>query len=152
MAPCACGISTGGMGRLTLGLDGSNCYVEAWDRNLVINGQGRATNINPASGTATYGGIEIGWRDVPRVTGGLERGKCLATSSDVTVNTGPAAGSACSIYNDSGSAITITQGPGLTLRLSGTGTSGNRTLAARGFATIWFNSTTEAIVSGAGIS
>lgn len=146
------GIGTGGFGRLTLGLDGSNCYVESWDRTLVINGQGRATNINPASGTATYGGIEIGWRDIPRVTGGLERGKCLAASGSVTVSAGSAAGSACSIYNDSGSAITITQGSGLTLRLGGTGTSGSRTLAARGFCTIWFNSTTEAVISGAGVS
>lgn len=105
-----------------------------------------------ASGTVTYGGIEVGYRDIPRVTGGIERGKCHATGSGVTINTGAAAGSTYSIYNDSGSAITLTQGSGLTLRLGGTGTTGNRTLAARGFATIWFNSTTEAIVSGAGIS
>ena len=53
---------------------------------------------------------------------------------------------------DGGSAITLTQGSGLTLRLAGGATTGNRTLAARGFATIWFNSTSEAIVSGTGVS
>jgi hypothetical protein len=117
----------------------------------VLNGAQDVMATITASGI-THGGIELGYRDIPRVTGGIERGKCHAASSGITINTGPAAGSTYSIYNDSGSAITITQGSGLTLRLAGTGTTGNRTLAARGFATIWFNSTTEAIVSGSGVS
>lgn len=136
----------------TAGSDGSGSGLDA---DLLDGQQGSfyAPIASPDfSGTARYGGLEIGWRDIPRVAGGLERGKCFATSSGVTINSGPAAGSAHTLYNDSGSAITITQGGGLTLRLAGTGTTGNRTLAARGFATIWFNSTTEAIVSGAGIS
>ena len=41
---------------------------------------------------------------------------------------------------------------GLTLRLAGTATTGNRTLAARGLATIWFNSASEAVASGPGVS
>ena len=68
------------------------------------------------------------------------------------MSAGSAAGSAYSIYNSSGASITLTQGAGLTLRLSGTNSFGDRTLAARGFATIWFNSTTEGIVSGTGVS
>ena len=104
------------------------------------------------TGTPTHGGIEIGYRDIPRVTGGLERGKCNAVAAGFTVNTGAAAGSAFSVYNDSASAFTITQGAGLTLRLGGTATTGNRTLGARGFATIWFNSTTEAVIQGSGVS
>ncbi|MBX3562466.1 MAG: hypothetical protein KF780_11720 [Sphingomonas sp.] len=111
-----------------------------------------ATQATFAGIVLAEGSLELGYRDIPRVTGGIERGKCHAASSGVTLNTGAAAGSTYSIYNDSGSAITITQGSGLTLRLAGTGTTGNRTLAARGFATIWFNGTTEAIVSGAGVS
>jgi hypothetical protein len=63
-----------------------------------------------------------------------------------------AAGDSFSIYNDSASSITLTQGSGLTLRMAGTSNTGNRTLAARGLATIWFNSATEAIISGAGVS
>jgi hypothetical protein len=110
-----------------------------------------AARITPA-GVLQYGGIEVGYRDIARVTGGLERGKCLAASAGVTIAAGAAAGSTYSIYNDSGSAITLTQGSGLTLRLAGGATTGNRTLAARGFATIWFNSTSEAIVSGTGVS
>lgn len=41
-----------------------------------------------------------------------------------------------SIVNASGSAQTITQGAGVTLRLAGTATTGNRTLAAYGIATL----------------
>ena len=103
-----------------------------------------------AAGVATYGGIEIGYRDVPRVTGGLERGKCFATSSNVTINAATA-GNLFSIYNDSAAAITLTQGT-VTLRLGGTTTTGSRTLAARGLATIWYNAAGEAIASGAGVS
>jgi hypothetical protein len=62
------------------------------------------------------------------------------------------AGDAVSIYNDSASAITITQGSGLTLRQGGTTNTGNRTLAPRGMATVWFNSASEAIITGAGVS
>jgi hypothetical protein len=108
---------------------------------------------NPGfTGVATYGGLEVGYRDIPRVTGGIERGKVFATGAGLTLNTGQAAGSAFSVYNDSAGAITITQGAGLTLRLAGTTTTGSRTLAARAFATIWYNSTSEAIVSGSGVS
>lgn len=99
-------------------------------------------------GAVLAGGIELGYRDIPRITGGFDRGKMFATSAGQTLTTGPAAGSTYSIYNDSASAITLTQGAGLTLRLAGTATTGNRTLAARGIATLWYNSTTEAIISG----
>lgn len=118
-----------------------------------VTGLGYAPLASPAlTGTPTHGGIEIGYRDIPRVTGGIERGKCNAVAAGFTVNTGPAAGSAYSVYNDSAAAFTITQGAGLTLRLGGTTTTGDRTLAPRGFATIWFNSTTEAIIQGSGVS
>lgn len=87
-------------------------------------------------------------RDMPRVTGGLVAGCMYATAAGFTINTGLAAGKTYGIYNDSGSAITLTQGGGLTLRKSGTATTGNLTLAQRGFAYVWCNSTTEYVVSG----
>lgn len=97
-------------------------------------------------------GLELGYKDIPRNTGSLTRGQCTAVTAGFTLNTGSGAGSTYSVYNDSAAAVTITQGAGLTLRLGGTTTTGNRTLAARGFATIWFNSTTEAIIQGSGVS
>lgn len=109
-------------------------------------------NIDVAtSGTGLfrYGGIEVGYRDVPRVTGGFERGKCYATAAGVTLNTTDMAEGRCfSVYNNSAVAITLTQGAGVTLRLGGTATTGNRTIAARGMCTIWCNSATEAIATG----
>ncbi len=79
------------------------------------------------------------------------RGKCSGIG-DGLGRTVPAsvfaAGDAISYYCDGSSAVTITQGVGLTLRLAGTTSTGNRTLAARGFATVWFNSATEAVISG----
>ena len=95
---------------------------------------------------STVNGIEIGYRDIPRVTGGIERGKAYATSTGLTLNTGLPVGAAYSIYNDSGASITITQGAGLTLRVAGTATTGNYTLPQRGFITVWVNSGTEYVI------
>lgn len=63
-----------------------------------------------------------------------------------------AAGDTFSIYNNSGSSITLTQGASLTLRLGGTATTGNRTLAQRGIATVVFISATEAVIGGMGLT
>lgn len=95
----------------------------------------------------------VGYRDVPRNASGLGRGECFATNAGFTINTGSlGAGFTFSIYNDSAAAITITQGAGVTFRLAGTTTTGNRTIAPRGMATVWCNSGTEAIFAGAGVS
>lgn len=56
------------------------------------------------------------------------------------------------LYNDTASNITITQGSGLTLRLVGSASSGNRTIAQRGLATVVFISATEAVISGGGVT
>jgi hypothetical protein len=82
----------------------------------------------------------------------LAKGQVHAVSAGVTVQSGFAAGEWVGVYNSSASAITLTQGAGLTLRLAGTSATGNRTLAQRGLAVIWYNSTSEAVVSGSGVS
>ena len=107
---------------------------------------------------ATIDGVTIGFRNIPRsTTSGTavvgDVGRCIAVTAGITIpNATFAAGDAISIYNDSAAGITITQGASLTLRQAGTANTGNRTLAARGMATIWFNSATEAIISGAGVT
>lgn len=137
---------------------GARAWSELW----------HGSNFNPASkadlaspnftGTPLHNSIEIGYRSVPRSnTSGTavvaDRGRCIAIAANLTL---PAsvfgAGDAVSLYNDSGAAVTIVQGAGLTLRQAGTAATGNRTLAARGLATVWFNSAAEAIISGAGLS
>lgn len=74
-----------------------------------------------------------------------------AISAGATVNSGTQ-GEWVAIYNNSASAITLTQGSGVTLRLAGTTTTGSRSLAARGMCVIWYNSTVDVIVSGSGVS
>ena len=91
-----------------------------------------------------------GYRTLPVATS-FAVGECFSTTAWQTVNTS-SAGDIFSIYNNSASAITLTQGAGLTLRLAGTTLTGNRTLGARGMATIWFVSASEAIISGSGVS
>lgn len=117
-------------------------------------------DITSVNASATIDGITIGYRSIPRSTTSgtaatTDVGKCIAATTGITIpNNTFAAGDAISIYNDSNPAasITITQASGLTLRQAGTTNTGNRTLAAKGMATIWFNSPTEAIISGAGVS
>ena len=61
------------------------------------------------------------------------------------------AGDAVTIVNNTASALTITKTI-TTMYMSSDGTSANRTLAARGMATILFCSGTVAYISGAGLS
>jgi len=71
----------------------------------------------------------------------------------VTVNTNIfTAGDAVTIINHSGSDQTITQGSSFTLHNAADAATGNRTLAGRGMATIWFENVNEAYISGAGLS
>ncbi len=83
-----------------------------------------------------------------------DAGKVIYTSSGgVTVpNSVLSAGDAITIINNSGSDQTITQGSGVTLYNTADAATGNRTLAGRGMATIWFASASVAYISGAGLS
>lgn len=62
------------------------------------------------------------------------------------------AGQLITIYNDSSSSQTITQGSSVTMYLAGTATTGNRTLAQRGVATILCVASNTFVISGAGVS
>ena len=61
-------------------------------------------------------------------------------------------GDAVSIYNNSGSNQTITQGTSVTMYLVGTATTGNRTLAQRGVATILCVGTNTFVIMGGGLT
>jgi hypothetical protein len=78
------------------------------------------------------------------------------TTGGVTVNASIfSAGDMVSIFNNSGSSQTITQGTSVTLRLSGTATTGNRTLARYGVATLLCivgGATPTFVCSGAGLT
>jgi hypothetical protein len=82
-----------------------------------------------------------------------DRGTLVAVTAGVTVPANIfAANDVVTIYNNSGSNITITQGASLTLRQVGTANTGNRTLAQRGLVTVVFISATEAVISGGGLT
>jgi hypothetical protein len=145
-------------GTLPIGNGGTNATTAATARsNLSAAASGANTDITSLATTTTINGVTIGYRSIPRSTTTTtavvgDVGKCIAVSAGITIpNSTFAAGDAISIYNDSASAVTITAGV-TTLRQAGTTNTGNRTLAARGMATVWFNSATEAIISGAGVS
>lgn len=83
-------------------------------------------------------------------------GQGVSTTAGVTVppnsTTAFAIGDTVVAYNNSASSITITQGSGVTLRLVGSSSSGNRTLAQRGLATLLKVGTDEWVASGSGVS
>ena len=82
-----------------------------------------------------------------------DAGKCVVTDSGVTVpHNVLGTGDAVTIINNSGSDITITQASSLSMYNAADASTGNRTLAGRGMATVWFSSGAEAYISGAGLS
>lgn len=85
-----------------------------------------------------------------------DNGKAISiTTGGITVpNSVMSAGNAVTIYNNSGSSQTITQGSGVTMQWAGqtTSTTGDRTIGLYGICTILFVSSSNAIISGAGLS
>lgn len=126
----------------------------------------KAPLISPSfSGVARYGGVEIGFRGVPQVPqnanytfvasdAGLCRLKTDANPYTFTINTAiHTQGDVLTVMNaGTAGAITITPGAGFTLTIAGTTTTGARTLAINGLATIYLTASNAAIISGAGIS
>jgi len=80
-------------------------------------------------------------------------GRFINTTAGVTINTGVfAVGDNVTIYNNSGSSITITQGTSVTLRQAGTASTGNRTLAQRGVCTVLCVASGEFVINGGGLT
>ena len=83
-----------------------------------------------------------------------DAGKAIdITTGGVTVpNSVMSTGDAVTIINNSGSDQTITQGSGVTIYNSADASTGNRTLAGRGMATLYFVAAGSCYISGAGLS
>lgn len=82
----------------------------------------------------------------------LAMGQVHSVTAGVTIPDGQTAGNWVAVYNNSASPITLTQDTSLTLRLGGTATTGNRTLAQRGLAVMWYEGSNEAVCIGQGVS
>ena len=80
-------------------------------------------------------------------------GTLINTNSSVQVDQNIfTVGNAITIFNNSSSNISIIEGSNTTMYLAGTSTTGNRTLAEKGIATILCVSSNTFVASGAGIS
>lgn len=80
-------------------------------------------------------------------------GTLVQTNATVTVNQDIfTSGDAITIYNNSASNITITQGTNVTFYLAGTATTGSRTLAQRGVATVLCVASNAFVLSGGGLT
>ena len=118
--------------------------------------------INVSAGIVTStDGFKGRVQDVPKLAKtsaytlvATDAGKVVSiTTGGVTVPNGVfSGGDIASIYNNSGSNQTITQGSSFTLYNTADAATGNRTLAGRGMATVWFQSASVGYISGAGLS
>jgi len=125
-----------------------------------VTGAKLADNIT-ISTTSTISDAAGNLRDVPQnaQTGAYvlvagDAGKHISiTTGGVTVNASVfSVGDAVSIYNNSSSNQTVTQGTSVTLRLAGDGTAGNKTLAGYGLCTVLCVASNEFVIAGTGLS
>lgn len=90
------------------------------------------------------------------VVAASDNGKVISiTTGGVTINNSVMSpGMVVTIYNNSGSNQTITQGAGVTLQWAGqtSSTTGSRTLGLYGMATIVFLSASSAVITGSGLT
>jgi len=124
--------------------------------NTVIGGS------TPAAGTFTTVTDSKGeLRSVPRnaqtsayVLVAADSGKYISiTTGGVTVPSGVfSAGETVTIYNNSSSDQTITQGTSVTMYQVGTANTGNRTLAQRGLATVICVASNTFVITGGGLT
>ena len=123
-------------------LTGTTAVATLTATSTISDQAGDLRDLVNSSKTAAY---------VPVVT---DNGKLInITTGGVTINASVfAAGQNVTIYNNSGSSQTITQGTSVTMYLAGTATTGNRTLAQRGIATILCVASNTFVCSGAGVT
>ena len=119
---------------------------------------GAGITITNASGSVTVAGTgsTINSQTTGYTLVAADAGKTISiTTGGVTVpNAILSAGNIVTIYNNSGSSQTITQGTSVTLQWAGQAASstGNRTLGLYGICTIIFISSSNAVISGAGLT
>jgi hypothetical protein len=132
--------------------------------NAVKSAYDLANSALPKSGGAMTGAITFqATQTYPKIPANTQTTAYTLVASDagkhVNITSGgvtiPAnifsSGDAISIYNNSASAQTITQGSSTTLRKAGSSETGNRTLAQYGLSTILCVGTNEFVISGSGL-
>ncbi len=130
---------------------------ELEDSNVfTYNGTTMAVPGVNVSGIVTASSYQGRHSQIPKVakTSGYtlvatDAGQMISTNSGVTIpNSVLAAGDCVSVFNDSSSNITLTQGSGMQVRKGGDTSTGNLTLKPFGVATIWWNTGGTCVVTG----
>jgi hypothetical protein len=97
--------------------------------------------------------IPINNQIVPYAITGSDTGKTISTNTTIFVpNAVFNSGNTVTVFNNSAIAITITQNSSVTMYLSGTGNTGNRTLSQRGLATILCYAANTFVITGTGLT
>lgn len=148
---------------LPLKLRGSTVYVTAGGVDVASY---TSTGVD-FTGTVKRGGVDLGWLDIPQnpqngayTLALTDRGKHIYSANvsgqTVTIPANAtvafATGSAVVVVNDGSSNITISPASGVTLRLAGSTSTGSRTLAKNGMASLLKVGTDKWFISGAGIT
>ncbi len=147
--------------------DGTNGIAPAWDTVTAtdvglgnVTNESKATMFTDPSFTGTVSDAKGGLRSIPQNSQAgayilviADAGKHVSiTTGGVTVPSGVfAIGDSITIYNNSGTAQTITQGGSVTMYQAGTTNTGNRTLNARGLATVFCVAANTFVITGAGL-
>jgi hypothetical protein len=151
----------------------TNAGVTAITSGVIVNADVNATaaiagsKINPDFGAqpvTTTGSVSDGAGNLRQIPQNAKTAAYTLIATDtgkhISITTGgvtiPASifsiGDAITIYNNSTSSQTLTQGVSVTLRKGGTATTGNITLAQYGVATILCVASNVFVVTGAGVS
>jgi hypothetical protein len=104
-------------------------------------GEVRTVPVNSQTSAYNVASSDAG-KFISITTGGVS----VLTTSAFTV------GQSVSIYNNSGSSQTITQGTSVTLRQVGTANTGNRTLAQYGLCTLLCVASNTYVITGGGVT
>ena len=151
-------VANGGTGITTTPSNGQIPIGNGTNYTAATLTAGAGITITNASGSVTVAGTgsTINSQTTGYTLVAADAGKTISiTTGGVTVpNSILSAGNIVTIYNNSGSSQTITQGTGVTLQWAGQSSSstGNRTLGLYGICTIIFISSSNAVISGAGLT
>ena len=151
-------VANGGTGITTTPSNGQLPIGNGTNYTAATLTAGAGIGITNASGSITIAatGSTLNSQTSAYIVAATDAGKCISiTTGGVTVNNSiMSAGNIVTIYNNSASSQTITQGTGVTLQWAGqsSSTTGNRTLGLYGIATIIFLSASSAVITGSGLT
>ena len=131
---------------------------------VYLYNSGNVRLTTTSSGVTVTGSVTDDKGDVRKIPANAQTSAYTLVASDagkhINITTGGvtvaqnifATGDAITIINNSGSDQTLTQGSGVTMYNSADASTGNRTLAGRGMATLLCTGANEFYISGAGLS